>query len=222
MTATRSVCQTLAKISPFMYSSSLSQAHRPAAVLDDQRADLPQRLGIDQAKRAGLGAVAHDQPGAVMREAPAFTGVAEGALLLERLPVVDEPEARLPRQLDDAVLPDGDPLAEIGRVERLDLKNFARREIDLADPRTAVQAGALVEHAVDELEPLRECLAIVRIAAHDLEAVHRRSSAGARCIRRFLLLADCGYRERRATDEDGGNRGAPGKHGCRYFIRRPS
>ena len=127
-----------------------------------------------------------------MREAPAFTGVAEGPLLLERLAVVDEPEARLPRQLDDAVLPDGDPLAEIGRVERLDLKNFARREIDLADPRTAVQAGALVEHAVDELEPLRECLAIVRIAAHDLEAVHRRSSAGARCFRRFLLLAGCG------------------------------
>src|SRR6187431_1002924 len=66
--------------------------HRPPAVLDDQRADLPQRLGIDQAKRAAVGAVAHDQAGAVMREAPAFTGVPEGALLLERLPVVDEPE----------------------------------------------------------------------------------------------------------------------------------
>ena len=154
-------------------------AHRPAAVLDDQRADLPQRLGIEQAQRAAVGAVAHDQARAVMREAPAFAGVAERALLLERLAVVDEPEARLPGQLDDAVLPDGDPLAEIRRVERLDLQDLAGREIDLADPRTAVQAGALVEHAVDELEPLRECLAIVRIAAHDLEAVHRRRRGGA-------------------------------------------
>ena len=147
-----------------------------------------------------------------MREAPAFAGVPERALLLEGLPVVDESDARLPRQLDDAVLPDGDPLAEVGRVERLHLQDLARREVDLADPRTAVQPGALVEHAVDELEPLRECLGIVRIAAHDLEAVHRRGGAGGCGFRRLLLLAGGGQRERGATDESGGNRRAPRGH----------
>ena len=60
------------------------------------------------------------------------------------------------------------------------LKDFAGLELDLADPRLAVLPRALVEHAVEILQPLGKGLPIVRIDLHDAIAGDRR--------RRLLLL----------------------------------
>ena len=58
------------------------------------------------------------------------------------------------------------------------LQHLARFELHLANRRAAVEPGAFVEHAVDELQPLRERAAIVRIAAHDRVAEDRQVSPG--------------------------------------------
>src|SRR5205809_1045978 len=66
---------------------------------------------IEEAQRRG--SVAHDQRRVVVREAPPFAAVVERPLRRERFAVVDEADVRLPRQLDQLRLPDGDPLTEI-------------------------------------------------------------------------------------------------------------
>ena len=72
-----------------------------------------------------------------------------------------------------------DAFAEVLGIDLLDLEHFAVLEPDLADARAAVQPGALVEHAVDKREPLRERLGIVGKDADDPVAGNRRSGSGA-------------------------------------------
>ena len=114
-----------------------------------------------------------------MREAPPFARITERLDRLEGRLVVDEPDLGLPGELDDRVPPDGDALAEVLRVERLVLEDFAGLELDLADPRLTVLSGALVEVAVDILQALGEGLPVVGIDLDDAIASHR--------CRRFLL-----------------------------------
>ena len=57
------------------------------------------------------------------------------------------------------------------------LDDLARLELHLADGRTSVEAGALVEKAVEVLQPLRERVAIVRISADDGVTVDRQIGA---------------------------------------------
>src|SRR5262249_8623248 len=85
---------------------------------------------------------------------------------------------RLPCELHDLPFPVRDPLAEIVARQRPGLEHLAGLELHLADTRTAVETGALVEHAVAEDEPLRERLAVVRIRADDLVTVGRRGTPG--------------------------------------------
>ena len=114
----------------------------------------------------------HDEIRPVVRQPPAFALVLEAAARRERLLVVHERDARLPRQLNQIGFPNGDALAEIrpGDVPLLD--DFARLELHLANGRTAVQAGAFVQKPVDVLQPLREGLRIVRVHVDDAVAVH--------------------------------------------------
>ena len=180
MRARRAVCQTLARISPLTNSSSLrfltgtpfSRTVRRPISLND----------AGSRKRRDRRSVAHDQPRAVVREAPAFARVIERLRLLERRLVVDEADLRLPGELHDRVVPDGDPLAEILRVERLMLHHLARLELDLADPRLAVLSGALVEDAVDVLQPLGEGLPVVWIDLDDAIAGDGAPSSAERLI----------------------------------------
>ena len=120
-----------------------------------------------------------------MRRAPSCVSpqpsplIGERPRAAERRAVVDEPDAGLPRQREEAVADDRDAFAEVLGIDLLDLEHFAVLELDLADARAAVEPGALVEHAVDEREPLRERLGIVGKDADDAVAGDRRTAAGA-------------------------------------------
>src|SRR5438874_6128847 len=98
-------------------------------------------------------AVAEDQVGAVIGEAPALARICHLALELARK-VVDEDLVFLPGELKDFVLEDGQALAEHGNAlirQRRDLPG-ERNDVEprgIADP-----PGALVELAVAEFEPL--------------------------------------------------------------------
>ena len=74
-------------------------------------------------------------------------------------------------------------------VERLLLQDLAGLELDLADARLPVLAGALVEHAVHVLQPLREGAAVVGIGLDDLITEDRS-------FRGFLLGAEHRHRRR--------------------------
>ena len=107
-----------------------------------------------------------------MRQAPPLTEILEGAPLLKAGAVVDERDPRLPGELDEVGLPQRDPFAEVLRADFAALQHLAGFQLDLADRRSPVQAGAFVEHAVHELEPLRERTGIVRIDTNNLVRVH--------------------------------------------------
>src|SRR5213078_2998699 len=90
------------------------------------------------------------------RQAPPLAGVAECLLLGERRPVVRECNLRPPCELKEIRLPDRDAFAEILRRHNDALDDLTRLELHLANRRSAVQPGALVEKAVLELESLSE------------------------------------------------------------------
>src|SRR6185503_2160059 len=78
-------------------------ANDDSRVGDEQAPRLGERLRIKKTERRAVG-----QP-------PPFAGVLERAQLFEGIAVVDEPELRLPRQLEERLAPGGDPFAEILR-----------------------------------------------------------------------------------------------------------
>ena len=98
--AMRSVCQTLAKISPLTYSSSLSCSPGGPRGHDGDPAGLLQRRGIEEAQRTAVPSLMMSAR-AVVRQPPALAGVAERLRRLERLQVVDEADLRLPGELDE-------------------------------------------------------------------------------------------------------------------------
>ena len=124
---------------------------RTVRVAHGQAARLRQRRRIEEAQRRR--AVAHDQPRAVVRDPPAFAGIGPPLRLLERAQVVDEPDLRPPRQLDNLSLPLGNPLAEVVARERLRPEHLPGLDLHLADARPSVQSGAFIEHAVAVDEP---------------------------------------------------------------------
>src|SRR5688572_15794713 len=102
-----------------------------------------------------------------MRQAPSLSGVVERALERERGEVVDEADFRGVGELNEPVPPVSQPFGEIAAIYVLPLENFARLEAHFPNARTSVQAGALVEHAVANDQPLRERLRIVRERVHN-------------------------------------------------------
>src|SRR5690606_5850546 len=130
------------------------------------------RRGIEECD--ALGAVAHDQMLAVVRQPPAFSRVAKGANALERFEVVDEADLIDPGELMQLTVEDRDALAEVELAERLYRLGLAARQRDPSDRRAAVLARALVEPTVAKRQPLRERLGGVRIDGLDLDAIELR------------------------------------------------
>ena len=119
---------------------------RAVGVADGDSPGLLERRGIEEAQLRR--AVAHDQPRAVVRQAPALARVRKRLDLLEGADVVEERDLGSPRELKQRPLPVGDALAEVLRVERLHLQDLPGLDLHLPDARSAVQARPLVEHAV--------------------------------------------------------------------------
>ena len=70
------------------------------------------------------------------------------------------------------------PSPKVLGIDFCDLEHFAVLELDLADAGSAVQPGALVEHAVHKREPLRERLGIVGKYMDDAVAGNGATAAG--------------------------------------------
>jgi hypothetical protein len=122
----------------------------------------------------GGGAVAHDEAAPVMGHAPALDAVVELLEESESLPVVDEPDARRPGELVDAISEDRDPLAEILGKELRPLENASGLDVHFPEARAAAKPRALVENPVEVDQPLGEGGAVVGIGFLDLVGVHGR------------------------------------------------
>ena len=132
---------------------------------------LLERVGIEDADHRR--AVAHVEPLAVAGERPAFAGIGEARLWLQRGEVVDETHVVLPAELDQPVLPHRDAFA-VGRPGRGRLlQHLAGREVHLAHAGAADLAGALVEVAVQIEQAFGIGPGIVRVAVHHAVAVDR-------------------------------------------------
>ena len=168
------------------------------AVADAQAADLGERVGVPEAQR--VRAVAHDQPLAVVGQSPTLTGVREFLLFREGLPVVDEADAGLIRELDDAVADHGDALAEIAAVQGDLLERSPGAQIHPTQRRLPMQAGAFVELSVSDGQPLREGRRVVRMTADDLVTVPGNGRLGdGRCgasLRRRRRRRSAGHGQR--------------------------
>ena len=122
-------------------------------------------------KRIARGAVGEDEVFAVGGEAPAVAVVVKGAQQAKAEAVVDEGDVRLPGELDEGAAPRGEAFGEVLLRDGRGLQHAAGREIVHAQRGAAVEAGALVEMAVDEDQALRVGVGIVRIGVHDAVGV---------------------------------------------------
>ena len=93
----RSVCHTFAKIFPLDEFELVQLRDRAVGVADGDSPGLLERRGIEETQLRR--AVAHDQPRAVVRQAPALAGVRKRLDLLEGADVVEERDFGLPREL---------------------------------------------------------------------------------------------------------------------------
>jgi len=153
-----------------------------APISDLELVDRLEAPGIQEIERRGP--IAHDQVLSVVSNPPAFGRVAELAAKREALLIVDESEVRLVRKLDQRIVPEGDAFPEVLGRQLIFLQNAPRRQLNLPQARGAVQARALVEHAVSKDQPLRVGRRIVRVNVHDFGAVHGRVVEPARRRRR--------------------------------------
>ena len=103
--------------------SSTPTGDRPPSIGDRDTAAFLEGFRIEktQVRRA----VAHDQIRRIVRQSPALSRVGEHPPRLERRAVVDEGHVRLPGQLNQIVLPDGNPLAEMRRRHIPPLQHLA-------------------------------------------------------------------------------------------------
>src|SRR6185295_6346080 len=109
-------------------------------------------------------AVALDQAGPVVGEAPAFAGIPVLGDLFERRERVDRGDALPPAELDQAVAGERQPLAEdVAWIVRA-ADHLPGRRLDLAQARLPVEPGALVERARVPEQALRVRARIVRVA----------------------------------------------------------
>ncbi len=148
---------------------------RTAGVGDVEHAADCERHRIEETQPRG--AVAHDERGAVVGEAPALAGV--GELTGQAEPeIVDEALLRLPRELNDPALEDREALGEVRARHAPPRQDAAGLEVDPPHARPAVEPGALVERTVVEDEALRERVGVVWPIADDLDAVRRNIGLG--------------------------------------------
>ena len=124
------------------------------------------------------GAVAQVKIRAVGGKTPTLAGIGEVAEALKSGEFVHESDLRLPGELHDFVLHDGDTFAEILQVEIDTLDNFSRFEADFAERGASFEAGAFVEKSRVIDETLSEGFGIVRKRLDDFESVFRRALGG--------------------------------------------
>ena len=139
------------------------------------------RLADRKGARVGVierrAAVAEDQVGSVIAQAPAVARIAHLALELAG-EIVDEHLVFLPSQLEHFTLEDGQALAEHGGTEIGQSRHFPI-ERNLVEPgRPADASGALVEPVVMDLEPLGEADFAARNLVDNIETQRRGFAAG--------------------------------------------
>src|SRR5258706_10358961 len=101
---------------------------------------------------------------AVVGQPPSFTRITKCSQTSERDPVIDNPNARSPGQLDQLVPSDGDSLTEVLPIEADFLHDFAGFQANLAHHGMPFHPGTFVEKPIVEDQPLREGRSIVRIS----------------------------------------------------------
>src|SRR5439155_18776417 len=101
--------------------------YRFALVVHVQMSDFLESLEIPEIERGR--AIAHDQPLAVLGDAPAFSRVVEGTDLPERRAVIHEADLGLPGQLNQVVLPKNKSFAEVGARQIHALKHSPRSQL---------------------------------------------------------------------------------------------
>jgi hypothetical protein len=175
---------------------------RPTIVGDVEPLLLAEARRVEDSQLSG--AVAHPEVAAVLGQRPAFAGIGPAAFLAEVGAVPAEAGPALPGEADDVRAPIDDPLAEIFGRDRDGAEHLAILQPDLADRRLAVQAGALVELAVEEEETLGERHRIVRIFLHDPVGIDR----------------DLARRRGGAGGEGGQRQEGEGANHGRFMVRR--
>src|SRR5688572_4752317 len=110
----------------------------------------------------------------VMSKAPPLAGDGKASTQAERTQVVGERDVRPPRELQQAVVPVGEPLPEVGAVENVTLQDFAGLQRDPSQRGVAVETRALEQEPVPKDQPLCVRVWIVRIVIDDIVAMHRR------------------------------------------------
>src|SRR5262245_10081677 len=163
-----------------------------------------------------VGAVAQDETRPVVREPPPLALVAELPEKAEARQVVDEPAARAPGQLDEAIPHAGKSLAEDVGGELQLAQDATARELDPPQRGPADEARALEESPLVPDEPLEERVRVVRVAAHDVPLTPRRGRDGRVARRRGLRARRLarGQRAQQARERDGeadAPRPAPGQ-----------
>src|SRR5262245_29775821 len=112
------------------------------AILHRNPSDFFQRGAIPNADIGGT--IAHVNLFAVVGEAPAFAGIVEAAQHLKAGFVVNESGLRLPGQLQNLLIQDGDTLTEERLRKIVSLNNPPAVEIKLSHRRSAEHACAFV------------------------------------------------------------------------------
>src|SRR5688572_14442583 len=151
-----------------LYHLKLIKLHkRPARfVADNDRANRLQGLGTDDSD--DVSAVAHDQVGAVVGQAPALAGVTQFAKELEIGEAIDPGRLIAPRKLVDLIADNSDPFGEHLIRQVIFLHDLTGLDIHLSQCRFTFLSRALIKKAVAKSESLRECFGIVRVCFYDL------------------------------------------------------
>src|SRR5690606_31025946 len=161
--------------------------------IDDDRPDSFESLRFDHAEH--VSAVAHIKICTVVRDAPAFSGIAKLAGGLEITEVIDKGSPLTPCQLIDLVVEYGNPLAEILPVEVVLLQDLTRGQVDLSEPGIVVvtlrPAGTFIEKAIVNREALSESSRVMRIFVHDLSGIFRYRIRGGRIGGDLVAVVCC-------------------------------
>ena len=166
----------LAKISPLTYSSSFRRFRRLPGGSHLEPAALGERRRIEEAQ--GVAAVAHDQAGLDRGSGPSprpeyLNDRAVRTIARRRRRRRPTATSAGRARLFQTVMPS----PKCSGPPPLAVCSTSRSRAWSSDRRAAVQAGALVQDAVDVLNPLRERIAIVRIGVHEGVGVDRQGGS---------------------------------------------
>ena len=141
-----------------------------AIVGDGDTSDFTKRIRVEKPQL--LGAIAEDEPLAILGQTPAFARIPERSTWREGREVVDECNVGLPRQLHELPVPFGQALGKMRAGNTVLLNDLAGFKPDFSQSRLALESSAFEEEPVTVDQALRIRRRVVRIGIHHPEGVN--------------------------------------------------